>query len=130
MFILISLFVLVLCFLLKKWRELQIMDKTVGNLFTFPSKPIIGHFHLLAARNPKEVLENIKKLTFEVDETFKLWIGPWMIIFVQEKDDIKAAVQSISKPIFYRCAADVCSDSIAFIKDGTLSMTTYSTTKP
>lgn len=115
MFVLISVFVLVFCFFFKQWRNLQIMDRSVGELPTLPSKPIIGHFHLISSKNARQ---NLFDLIDNIDETFKLWFGPWLAIFVQEKDDVKIAFQSISKPLFYKFGPKSISNSLGIMTDG------------
>lgn len=94
------------------------MQKSVADLPTFPSKPTSGLFHLLTSKDSKQVFKNVLDLDFKMDETFKLWASPFLIVVVQEKDDLKAVFQSVSKPLFYRFGPEVLRDSLGIMTDG------------
>lgn len=120
MLVLILLFVLILCYLVKQWLRIRAMDKSVADLPTFPSQPIIGHFHLIASKDPKQFFQNVLEYTFKIEDTFKLWLGPWLMVFVQEKDDLKAVFQCVSKPLFYQFAPEAIRNSLVAMTDGVL----------
>lgn len=76
------------------------------------SAPIIGHFHLIASTDAKkESFQKVFDLTFKMVGSFKLSLGPWLVVFVQEKDDLKAVTQGVSKPIFYQFLPEAVRDS-------------------
>lgn len=102
MLFIIFLGIVTLIFILKNIYRSYEIDQLIVNLPTLPSKPIIGHLYLLAARNVNDIFRKFTDITFKFDTTFKLWFGPWLYVIVQDIDDLKIIFNSLELPNFYR----------------------------
>lgn len=114
----LSLFVIVLVF--KKIDRLYEMDKMISNIPTLPSKPIIGHMHLVLSMNCKLIWDNFVDISFEMNETFKLWMGAYLMIVVQDKSDLKSILQESEKPPFMKYSPTFLHTGI-LLADGTIT---------
>lgn len=113
-FITISLFVFV--FVLKKIDRLYKIDKMLSNIPTLPSKPIIGHLHLIIGSSCEHIFERVVKVPFEKNETFKIWLGPYLTMIVQDKSDLKAIFQENEKPVFMKYSPEIMHEGILIAK--------------
>lgn len=89
---------------LKQLFHFNHMRECVANLRTFPSLPLVGHIHLFFGKNSKEFFDTFHRLCDHTRQTYKLWMGPRLLVVVQEKDDLKTVLtQCLDKPFLYKC---------------------------
>lgn len=100
--ILLATFVLVLIiFVAKKIHHLYVMDRMVGNLPSPPARPLIGHYHHVFGASAQDFYDNMIRLTFAFDQTYKFWLGTFLVVCVYEKEHIRAVLQCVDKPLVY-----------------------------
>lgn len=92
------------------------MDRMVSELPSPPSLPFIGHYHLIFGKNARDFYDNVLRLSFKSDRTFKCWLGPVLVVAVQDKEHVRAAMNCLEKPVFYKFFPKFVHSSLIMVK--------------
>lgn len=110
--LLLCVFLVLMVATIKCWR-IHMMSRMVSNLPSPPAWPIIGHYHnFLSISTAQQFHHKFCQMTLQFDRTFKLWIGPVLLIIVQGKEHVRAAERCLDKAIFYKFFPEIIHPSM------------------
>lgn len=115
MLLILFALICVVIYVVKEMHHLYEIHKAVKNL------PILHeqsnwwsryNFFTLA-----KFAQNINKVVFTMETTFKYWIGTRLHVVVMDKNDLKVVLQCVNKPVYYKLSPDVFHAS-GFVNNG------------